>query len=113
MEYNYFTKSHFKKELEKNAQLELKKIYYTCNFDQKEEFKKLGGRWDKKKEEWYLFENNKNNDNLINDKFYNKSTYFAKTFIHGMDNDGTYIIREDSFMDHEGKITVLKGIVRF
>ena len=36
------------------------RIYFNVPFIQKDEIKRLGGRWDKNKKKWYVLENNKN-----------------------------------------------------
>jgi len=36
------------------------RIYFNVPFIQKDEIKRLGGKWDKNKKKWYILENNKN-----------------------------------------------------
>lgn len=44
------------------------KIYLKVDFNDKDEVKKLGGRWDKDKKKWFIYDNNKNID-IILDNF--------------------------------------------
>jgi ribonuclease HI len=41
------------------------KIYLIVPFVQKEEIKKLGGIWDSNKKKWFVYENNKNIDQIL------------------------------------------------
>jgi ribonuclease HI len=41
------------------------KIYLIVPFIQKEEIKKLGGIWDSNKKKWFVYENNKNIDQIL------------------------------------------------
>ena len=43
----------------------IKKIYLNIPFSRKEEIKKLGGKWDKSKKKWFIYENNKNKEKII------------------------------------------------
>ena len=42
-----------------------KKIYLKVSYNQKEDAKKLGAKWDFRKKKWYIFDNNKNKDDII------------------------------------------------
>jgi len=42
------------------------KIYLNVSYDQKDMAKQLDCRWDQKKKKWYTFENNKNNQLILN-----------------------------------------------
>ena len=44
------------------------KIYLKVPFSKKEEIKKLGGKWDKEKKIWYIFNDNVHKDDIL-DKF--------------------------------------------
>jgi len=43
----------------------INKIYLNVPFSQKDDAKKLGAKWDRSKKKWYVLENNKNKDDLI------------------------------------------------
>jgi len=42
------------------------KIYLKVPFIKKDEIKKLGGSWDKDKKKWFVYDNNKDIDNILN-----------------------------------------------
>ena len=42
-----------------------KKIYLNIPFSRKEEIKNMGGKWDKNKKKWFIYENNKNREKII------------------------------------------------
>jgi ribonuclease HI len=44
---------------------ELTKIYLNVPFSQKENVKKLGGKWDSERKKWYIFDNNPQKENII------------------------------------------------
>jgi hypothetical protein len=43
------------------------KIYLTVPFIKKDEIKKLGGLWDNYQKKWYIYDNNKNKQQILND----------------------------------------------
>ena len=43
----------------------VKKIYLNIPFSRKEEIKNLDGKWDKNKKKWFIYENNKNKEKII------------------------------------------------
>lgn len=42
-----------------------KKIFLNVPFAQKEQIKKLGGKWDGRKKKWFIYENNSNKDEIL------------------------------------------------
>lgn len=42
------------------------KIYLNVSFQQKENVKSLGGRWDSAKKQWYIYENNPHKNEILN-----------------------------------------------
>ena len=43
----------------------VKKIYLNIPFSRKEDIKNMGGKWDKNKKKWFIYENNKNREKII------------------------------------------------
>ena len=50
---------------EKKRNESKRKIYLNVPYTQRNEVKKLGGRWDPNKKKWFIYENNKNKGNII------------------------------------------------
>ena len=50
---------------EKKQDESKRKIYLNIPYTQRNQAKKLGARWDKKKKKWFIYENNKNKGQLI------------------------------------------------
>ena len=57
----------------------MSKIYLTVNFDQKEEAKLLGAKWDQGKKRWFVTDNNSDNDKEAIKRFGKKQKKF---FLH-------------------------------
>ena len=42
-----------------------RKIYLKVDFNKKDELKKLGGKWDRDQKKWFIYDNNKDIDNIL------------------------------------------------
>jgi hypothetical protein len=41
------------------------KIYLNVRYSEKDEVKRLGGKWDNNNQKWYIFDNNKDKEDII------------------------------------------------
>jgi len=41
------------------------KVYLNVPYSRKDEVKKLGGKWDKNKKKWFIYENNENKEDIL------------------------------------------------
>jgi len=65
---NYYADSFANKSINNDLPKEVKtkpKIYLKVTYQQKDEAKALGARWDATKKQWYIFEDNKNKEELF------------------------------------------------
>lgn len=65
---NYYADLFANKSINNDLPKEVKtkpKIYLKVTYQQKDEAKALGARWDATKKQWYLFEDNKNKEELL------------------------------------------------
>lgn len=65
---NYYADLLANRSINNDAPKEVKtkpKIYLKVTYQQKDEAKALGARWDANKKQWYIFEDNKNKEELL------------------------------------------------
>jgi len=53
------------KYLNKEVKTEIIKIYLNVPYSEKEEVKRLGGKWDNSNQKWYIYDNNKDKEDII------------------------------------------------
>lgn len=59
-------REYLKNKMKKMNDMTLNRIYLSCDYKDKDDLKKMGGRWDANKKLWYIDKYNENKNQILN-----------------------------------------------